>query len=342
MNFNIHNLIKFKVEGTNARYLRCLSHDYAHFKTEESIDSDIDIFVRDFTPDDAGCYIVNHKHYVKEDYLFTTHRHKVVNWKVCLIGLTKKKTIVYFSGSIFGEIFLRDYILEPLISLKLAVKGFSLLHAAGVAIDNRGFLFPACNGVGKTSTLLNLAGEGAFLGNDRVILDRNGTVYSYPTSIHIFSYNLRDVPQAFSPLPLKEKVEVKIKHLLKKLSLGYASLALDINPQKLQWQIGKSYPLQSLILLTKTNKDSATTIERHDKARLIEQLITLNKWETQYFDELLSVYLYYYPDETPDSWRTFNSNLSLALEGKTCYEVEVPREYTIDTYAQIHKLLAGE
>jgi len=338
MNFNIHDLIKFKVEGTNTRYLRYLCRDYAHFKTDEPIDSDIDIFIADFTPDNNGCYIINHKHWVKEGYIFTTHRHKIVKWKVCLIGLAEKKTTVYFSGSTFGEVFLRDYILEPLISLKLTAKGFSLLHASGITVNNKGFIFPACKGVGKTSTILNLIGEGAFLGNDKVILSKDGTVYSYPTSVHIFHYNLSDIPQAFKFLSLKQKAEAKIKHLLNRVSLGYASFPLDINPQELQWQIGKSHPLQSLILLTKTNKNHTNIIKRHDKERLIKQLIAINKWEMQYFDDLISAYLYSYSRKNSNLagyWHTFGNNLACALNTVPCYEVEIPEQYTTHTYSKI-------
>ena len=126
MNFSLHNLTKFKVEGTNRGYLKYLSRDYAHFKTDEPVDSDLDIIISDFTPDNDNCYVVNRKYWIRKGYLFTTHHHKLVRWKVCIRDLTQKKTTVYFSGSKFGEVFLRDYIIEPLISLKLFAKGSPL------------------------------------------------------------------------------------------------------------------------------------------------------------------------------------------------------------------------
>lgn len=61
MNFNIHNLLKFRVDGTNKRCLKYLSQDYSYFKTDESIEPDIDIIVSDFTPNNNDCYRINKK-----------------------------------------------------------------------------------------------------------------------------------------------------------------------------------------------------------------------------------------------------------------------------------------
>lgn len=345
MNFNIHNLLKFRVDGTNKRYLKYLSQDYSYFKTDESIEPDIDIIVSDFTPNNNDCYIVNHKYFIKENYLFCKDSHKVVRWKVCLKDLTERKTTVYFSGSKFGEVFLRDCIIEPLIALKLAAKGFSLLHASGIAIDGNGFIFPACKGVGKTSTILNLIGKGTFLGNDKVILSNDGSVYSYPSLVHIFSYNLSDMPHAFSFLTMRQKVEAKIKHIIKVLSFEYASLPLDVDPRNLWGESGESYPLQSLILLTKTNRDAINVVECPDKGELIKRLSIINKYEMQYFDDLLLAYSYTYPESKIDIdsyWQVFKNNLSHALENVTCHEIEVPKRYTTDTYNRIYELLKAD
>lgn len=342
MNFNIHNLVKLKVEGTNKGYLRYLSQDYSHFRTDGPVDSDLDIIVSDFTPDNHNCYVVNHKYWIKKNYLFCADRHKTVRWKVCLTNLTGRKTTVYFSGSKFGEVFLRDYIIEPLIGLKLAAKGFSLLHASGIAINDKGFIFPACKGVGKTSTILNLIGKGAFLGNDKVILSKDGTIYSYPSLVHIFDYNLSDVPYVFESLTLKQKAEIKIKHLINVLSWGYASFPLNVNPQSLWGELGKSCSLRSLILLTKTNRDAINIAKCHDKEKLIKRLCIINRYEMQYFDELLLAYLYAYPESDRNIeyyWQLFSNNVSQALRGVVCYEVELPERYTSDTYARIHELL---
>jgi hypothetical protein len=342
MNFNIHNLVKVKLDGTNKGYLRYLSQDYSYFKTDKPIDPDIDIIVSNFTPDNSDCYVINRKYWVKKDYLFCEDRHKVVRWKVCLKDLAKKKVTVHFSGGKFGEVFLRDYILEPLIGLKLAAKGASLLHASGIAIDNKGFIFPACKGVGKTSTMLNLVGKGTFLGNDKVIVTNDGSVYSYPTFVHIFSYNLKDVPHAFRFLTLKQKAEIKTKHLMKVLSGGYVSLPLDVNPGDLWGEVGKSYPLGSLILLTKTNRSSTNVTECRDKAELIKRLAIINKYEMQYFDDLLSAYIFIYSGDDShieSHWQIFSNNLSQALKNVACREVEIPAGYTSDTYDRIYGLL---
>ncbi|GEM_PF-2643980 len=342
MDFNIHNLIKIHVDGTQKRTLNYFCRDYFHFTTVEPTEPDIEVIISDFVPDIDNCYLVNHKYYIKDDSIFCKDTHKVVKWKVYIKALSEKKTIVYFSGTKFSEVFLRDCIIEPIIALKLALKGFVFLHASGIAMHGKGFVFPACKGVGKTSTLLNLAGQGVFLGNDKVIISSDGYVYSYPTLVHIFGYNLKDMPHAFRLLSKRQRMETQIKRAIKKLSFEYASLPLDIDPQLIWGQLGNSYPLQSVILLSKSTKTDIKILEHDNKEEFIKRLTIINRYEMDYFENLLLAYSFIYPNSIMNIdqyWQTCRDILTKTLENTRCLEVEIPKIYTTDTYHKIFELL---
>jgi hypothetical protein len=341
MNFNIHGLLKFKIESEDEKSLNHFAEDYFYFKTDEEIESDFDIIISDFKPSNDNCYVINNKYYIKENYLFCEDRLLTVKRSLCIKDIENKPT-VYFKErifSVFGSTFLRDCIIEPLIGFKLAQKGYFLLHAAGVAVNNKGFIFPACQGVGKTSTILNLGkSDGVFLGNDAVILSSDGMVYSFPSFIHIFGYNLENCPDVYERFKVRDKLQAKMKHLVYKSK--YISPSLDVNPMKLFASIGGKYPLQSAILLNKINRNELNVMENIDKEKLIRRLLLITQHETQYLNNCLAAYLYVFPDsEIKNRWQTLENNLRNALTKVSCYEVEIPSEYNSKVYEEINKIL---
>lgn len=340
MNFNIHNLLKFRIDGTNKAYLKYFSQDYSYFQTNEPIDSDLDVIVSDFTPSNNDCYIINHRYYVKENYLFCKDRYKIVRWSLCIKDIEDKPT-VYFKGGVLGKTFLKDYIVEPLIGFKLAQKGYSLLHASGVTFNSKGFVFPSCKGVGKTSTILNLIETSdSFLGDESIILSNDSMVYSFPSYIHFYHYNLKSSPQISEKLGIKDKFELQLKHLIYVLSLKYASFSLDIDSKELFKEIGNKSRLQSLILLTKTNRDAINILENIDRKGLVKRLVLINKYQMQYFSDLLLAYSYICPESAVNSyWQTLENNLSNALAKVSCHEVEIPLNYDSKVYEKIYELL---
>lgn len=340
MNFKLHDLFGFRIMGENKRIVKHFSKDYSYFKTDMSVESELDVIVSDFTPSNDGCYIINHKYYVKKNYLFCKDAHKIVKWSFCIRDIENKPT-VYFNGGLFSEIFLRDYIIEPIMGLKLAQKGYSVLHASGVALNNKGYVFPACKGVGKTSTMLNLIGNGGiYLSNEPIIISNDGMVHSFPSYIHFYHYNLSGTPGFSKTLGLQDKIELEVKHLVYLLSLKYGSFSLNISPKELGKEINDKYPLESLILLTKTNNNKIKILEDIDKSDLIERLIMVNKFELQYFSDCLMAYSYIYPESTVTSyWQSLKNNLTNALSKIPCHEIEIPFNYDLRTYDEIYNFI---
>ncbi|MDH7594429.1 MAG: hypothetical protein QHG99_08830 [Methanomicrobiales archaeon] len=339
-NYNIHGLIKFRIEGDNTKIINHFKEDYAYFVVKDDIEPDFRLIVSDFTLDTNDCYFINYKYYVRENYIACNDGYKIVKWKVAIENIDTKP-VIHFSGGMFSEIFLRDYIIEPLIAFLLNQKGLVLLHASSVAYQDKGYIFSATKGTGKTSTLLNLIRDGGiYLSNEPTLLSERGIVYSYPSFIHLYYYNFKSVPFITYKLNTQQKVELYVKHLVHLISLKYVSFSLNINAKTFFGNIGSQYPVKSFILLNKTNKNNIMINSSMKKDELIHKLVIINKFEWEYFSRLIAAYSYVFPKSIVTSfWRKYQEILEKSLEGINIYSIDVPKLYDDETYNEIFKLV---
>jgi len=340
MFFDINGIFSIEITGTNKRLLRSLYNDLRIFQTDETTEADLSVLVTDVKASQQDCYLVERKYYVKKDSISCRDSYKIAKWNLTLDNITSRPT-VYFSGNIFSSFWLREFLIEPLITLKLANKGFSALHASGIALNQNGFVFPACKGVGKTNTLIYAAEDGAsYLSNESCIVANDGFVYGFPSDINLYYYNIKN-DYLSNRLSYKDKLGLLLNNLVYRLSFRYASFPLSIGPTKLFGKMESRVPLSSLILLTKTNKEHLKTKQYDDKTDLIQKLVLINTFEMSYLFNLLEKYSYVFPETNVVSEyrKNVRDNLTKALEKVPCFEVEIPLKYDSQVYLNIRKLL---
>ena len=73
----------------------------------------------------------------------------------------------------------------------LLKNGATFIHSAGVAKDGKAYVFPSWGGVGKTASVAKLIRENDYklLGDDLVILDKEGNVYAFPKKFVLYAYH---------------------------------------------------------------------------------------------------------------------------------------------------------
>lgn len=340
MDFNIHNLFKFKIEGTNKKQLKHFCQDYSYFKTDEEIKSELDIMVSNFTPDNNNCYIIDQKYYTKENYLFCNDSYKVVKWSFCIRDIEDKPT-VYFNGGLFSGIFLMDDIIEPLIGFKLAQKGYSLLHASSISIDDKGFIFVGGPGAGKTSIILNLIRDNnAFLSDEITILSNNGMIYNFPLPIRIYNHNLVNNLHFRKNITLSKIFKIKSKYLIYRLSLKYIKFPQHVEAEKLFDRIGEKSPIHSLVLLSKTTENKIKLVQDINKEEFVKRLIFINKCQFRRFFEYLSAYSSCYPkSESASYWQISEKNILKSIKKARCFEIEIPSKYDYSSFEKFDNVL---
>ncbi len=77
------------------------------------------------------------------------------------------------------------------IELLLVAQNMSFIHSAGVAVNGKGIIFPAVGGVGKTTLMSHMRRQDniAFFGDDFIILNHRGDMFSYPSDFSIYNYH---------------------------------------------------------------------------------------------------------------------------------------------------------
>jgi hypothetical protein len=343
MNVSIHDILKIRILGDNIGYVKYLSTIFHHFSISDEIKNpDLVIDVSEpilIKNNNDEYYVFNRKYWVKKDYIYWRDQYKIVRWRACLKGVEKNATILQFNAGIFGKVLLLDRLINPLIGFKLVQKNFALLHSSGICIDGLGFIFPAYMGVGKTSTLLNLADQGEFLANEKIILSSNGTVYSFPIPIDIYYYNLQASPSILEKIRLKEKIDLKLKHLIYRFSNRYATFPLEIDPARL-WKLGTKCHLKTVFLLLKTNRKHVKIIENCQKEEIIRRIMVISKFDMKDLLEALEAYSFFYPSLDLNSfWKKFQEILSNALKNVSCHIIEIPCQYDPTTFKSIYNLI---
>ncbi len=329
MNFHIHNLIKFKVSGVNRRYLDYLSKEYSFFKTDEPIDPDVEVVITDAIEPNGNCRLVDNKYFIRDGYLYCRDRYKVMRWSLSIDGL-ERKTVVSFSGGLRGEYILKDFIIEPLLGFKLAAKGFSMLHASAIAIDDKGVVFTGGPESGKTTSILSLnAHNNTFLSDEVTIFSSDGVIYSLPLPIRIYNSHLKGITSASHKMTCLQKLEVKMKHCIYLISLGYAKLPTGLRAESLFERAGGVYPLRCLVLLTRVGGGEVTLEEITDKGEFVERLVLINEQQFPYWFRYIKAYSSVYPSSQVATYsQRMRARLSETLAKVPCYEIKTPRRFS--------------
>ena len=86
------------------------------------------------------------------------------------------------------------------MQLALLGSGAAFVHGACLENNGRAFLFPSWGGVGKTALVASLLRETDWrmLGDDLVILSRDGTSFGFPKPLVLYPYHRRLFPGVFS------------------------------------------------------------------------------------------------------------------------------------------------
>lgn len=329
--YNIHNLLKIKIITSHRGFFDYIDREFSFFKTGKISNPDITVVIEDFVPSLSHTSIINHKYFIRDNFLYCKDSYKVVKWKVQIEGIDSKNTSIKFHGNYFSKSFLVSYIIEPLIRFKLEKKGYTFIHSSAISNGKESILFFACKGVGKTSTILNLIEKGfLYMSDDFTILSNKGFVYSYPTTIHMFSYNISQCPFIYKKLSFKDKLNMLFKDLIFRLSFRYASLPLNINAKDVfsDSEIGSVYSLKELVLLSKSTDAKIKIEKNYDRESIAKQIISVNKLETFNFLDYMLAYESVFPkSELASHWSRSYKNLMKALRKKPVTKITVPIKF---------------
>lgn len=199
--YNIHGWIKIKISPLSWHLIKPLNCPYSYFESEDHLDPDIDVKIEDFVPNLNGCYLLDHKYFIKKDFIYFEDNDKKLKWKVQIDGLEKDKLrIKYFPKKwiyvkypwmFFPDLILHLYILHPLLEVRLFKMGFLILHAGAVHRNGKAYIIAGRGGAHKTNFVLELMKKGYDYISDDMIILAGKEVFSFPHSISLFDFFYR-------------------------------------------------------------------------------------------------------------------------------------------------------
>lgn len=176
--FNVHNLVRVKVQTCSMEVIAQTMHQLSEFSTDEDNDVVPDVLIVDYErlPKFDKPLVIS------EYYIYADGWLNIPSRKVCFNLVTNPITM-----------YCRRLALPInfLVHLVLLKQGKSLIHAAGIELKGKRYLFPAFGGIGKTILVAAaLLSGGRFFGDDMVIIDEN-YIYSYPIDFSVYHYHMK-------------------------------------------------------------------------------------------------------------------------------------------------------
>ncbi len=199
--YNIHEIFRFRIEKAPSLLIEDLNWKYSYFETPSVENPDLIVKIGKFRPNLTDCYCLDQKYYIKKNYIYFLDSDKRMSWEAEITGIEKPPLIIRFSPhwtirlrfpwALFPYLILHQYVIDPLMEVKIQNQGFVFLHSGAVSRDGFAHLFAGRGGSYKTTYVMELVRRGYKLMSDDLTLIRDGMAYCLPTFQKWFSFNLK-------------------------------------------------------------------------------------------------------------------------------------------------------
>lgn len=340
--YSLNGIVNFALTGSEQF---SNSFRYRKYLSDQIFDQNLDFVIRfdEFKANLENCRILDDKFYVKPSYLYSVDEYKLLKWKVEISNLEGAPPVLvnfdvtprWARNFSVSHALIEGFIVDALINLILIKKKYALLHASCVSKNGKSLLFLARGGGGKTTMVLKLLKLGyKFISDNFTIVLPNNKTLGFIEPLNIFTYNIDNV--IYNKMNVYDRLNLKLKYLLYKLSKNYIKIFSRLDPCKLfQIEIKETEIDAIFVLLPKTNIVSPRLVEI-SKEEFVERACLNQRLEFPYFDEYLSAYSYEFPNsELFDRWMEYKNNLNENIKNVPIYRIEMPLKYNDNVINEI-------
>lgn len=329
--YDIHGLLGIQVNRVAARELvKDINQPLSYFATGIIKKPDIVLNIGEFTPDNGHCDVVDHKIYVKKNYLYSSDFIGKTKCSVEIAGLESSTTTINvwcelkkLHKWLIPDLIAQNVFLRPIIDFKLVQKNILSIHAAGYAKDDKAVILSGRGGAFKTTLVMDMIRHYGyhFVGEDRLLLGEGGHVYAYPVYHKLFTYRLK-------------KMETENYQRLDKLKYFLFQRSQGEHPD----YIADHSSLQAICSIVKYGKTRMAS-SQISKADMVEKMVMSQKMENINSPGIMGIndgkiyeyfcgYAYRFPDSQIASyWNDYSDLLSRCLTEDTYKEIGIPKKY---------------
>lgn len=176
------------------------------------------------SPPSRARRLASHRFWVDGDTLTVRYPSTPTRSPVALqiAGLGTDRARIVFTPAFRDQSGIDD-IVEGVLTTALLDAGVALIHAGAVVEDGRATVLTSMGRMGKTSTILTLLRESpglGFMGDNVLLVDRPGSVYSWPATLGVFPGTAVEDTQ----LPEEIRRRVRLKRWIGRPELLSAAL----------------------------------------------------------------------------------------------------------------------
>ena len=186
LKFSIHNFFNVSITNPPEGIGNFLDGEFKYFKVDNLNEINLEIIFVDKikVPDKSICLL---KDFIYENgtfyFNFSGSTLCVPIKDICkenMVVLSEKKTPEWM---IF-------YVIEKILHIKLLEKDLCFFHAAGIRENGKTVVYSSLQSGGKTGwAFRGLRNKAGFFGDDLILVNRSGYVFSYPRRININKYH---------------------------------------------------------------------------------------------------------------------------------------------------------
>jgi len=341
--YNIHNILSFQINRPGKKDLvEDINLPYSYFKVEHVENPDIILNIGDFTPENEGCYVVDHKWYIKKDYIYCSEHIGKIKFDIEIMGLETNSTIINVKTNLrnlkqvlFPDALPQYITLRSILDFKLLCRGFLSIHAAAVAKEKGAIVFLGRGSSFKTTLSMDYVRNlnYKFLGDDKIILKKD-SVFSCPVLYKLFDYRINKMKTESCSLFDKYK---------------YLFYQRSNNPIP-EYIIDKAN-ISRILLISRSNSKKMN-VEKIHKSKVLMKTINSHKIEnicglglmgiSKGLYDYFTAYSYVFPESAiANYWDTYRLMLSDYLDADTYYEISLPRVYMDTTFNDFVRLISS-
>ncbi|HEY6017534.1 MAG TPA: hypothetical protein VIU16_12175 [Gaiellaceae bacterium] len=186
--------------------------------------------------------------------------HKSVRWRVELPDPTAAslQAAIALTGEprSFGLSLLQGYVIEPLLGLLAPAAGHVLLPSAAIAAPGGTILLIGRSRSGKSSLSARAAAAGIpVLGDDHVLLGRDGMCRPFPRRLRLYSDLPETAPMAYRALPRARRALLGVHGLVRAATRGAVAPPLRVPIEALGTPAQGASPLDRVVVIERAGGD---------------------------------------------------------------------------------------
>lgn len=209
----IHDILKLKISYPKKEpFMESINFPFKYFEKEYDGEPEIIFNFGPLNRKKTNCDIVFRNTEISKNYIYFKKKNNDSSYEVEIITDSQDNININFNwikrsicDTLFPYYRPQLLILEPIIEYKLLLKGWILLHGAGIAKEDGASIFIGRSGSYKSpiAKICLKKFSAKYLGDDKILIKDN-YVYSFPKNLSLFEY---EMSRSNSMVELNKKTE---------------------------------------------------------------------------------------------------------------------------------------